>query len=178
MFCRKGNARLQKLHWRCVRESRKLQETSQAPGSLAPRTELLRWRPNPLTFPLWGSDRYRGLGSSLRGDELRRIRKLSNQFRARSRFSRKPVPTCEKTTDPAFVRLVEQIGTVRISVLNHQAGQHGPRAKSHRVARPFQSRPLWACDGISSPSRGLLPPLRFMTLSKALKSARACRSVK
>src|ERR1035438_10249499 len=36
----------------------------------------------------------------------------------------------------------------------------------------------WAYDGISSPSRGLLPPLRLMILSKALKSARACRSVK
>src|ERR1035438_3386168 len=46
------------------------------------------------------------------------------------KFSGKPVPTCEKTTDPAFVRLVEQMGTLRISVLNHQAGQHRPRAKS------------------------------------------------
>src|ERR1019366_8034648 len=35
-----------------------------------------------------------------------------------------------------------------------------------------------AYDGISSPSRGLLPPLRLMILSKALKSARACRFVK
>ena len=95
--------------------------------------------------------------------------------------SGKPVPTCERATDPTFVRLVERKGTVRISaVLNHQVGrqQHRPRAKPHRVARSFQSRPPWACDGISSPSRGLLPPLRFMILSKALKSARACRSVK
>src|SRR5664279_4847635 len=91
--------------------------------------------------------------------------------------SGKPVPTCERATDPTFVRLVERKGTVRISaVLNHPVGRQ-PRAKPHRVARPFQSRPPWACDGISSPSRGLLPPLRFMILSKALKSARAFRSV-
>src|ERR1019366_309631 len=86
-----------------------------------------------------------------------------------------------EATDPTFVRLVERKDTVRISaVLNHQVGrqQRRPRAKPHRVARPFQSRPPWACDGISSPSRGLLPPLRFMILSKALKSARAFRSVK
>ena len=48
-FCRKGNARLQKPNWRCVRESRKLKQAKLL-VSLAPRTELLRGRPNPPTF--------------------------------------------------------------------------------------------------------------------------------
>jgi len=36
----------------------------------------------------------------------------------------------------------------------------------------------WAYAGISSPFRGAFPPFRLMILSKALKSARACRSEK
>ena len=55
-----------------------------------------------------------------------------------------------------------------------------PRIPDAKSTDSCGSVSVWPCayDGISSPSRGAVPPFRLMILSKALKSARACRSMK
>ena len=56
-------------------------------------------------------------------------------------------------------------------------GRHLPHHARRGILLLRQGAP-WGYAGISSPFRGVFPPLRFMILSKALKSARACRSAK
>jgi hypothetical protein len=81
--------------------------------------------------------------------------------------------TCGYLRLATIFRDVSFIGAYRYlkSDLNLTRAKSKPRAL-------YRRRALVLLPGISSPVRGGLPPRRFMSLSKALKSARALRSAK